>query len=113
MNPDEDLNEFITMVSIAVRIGQDREWRSKSFCLFAGTIQCVAKNDQNLRSGFDKLVVHAPQLGDVRAALYSIVLTHEEKEIFFAAIIGKCNLAASILLEFEIGCRRTDSQFNV
>jgi hypothetical protein len=31
-----------------------------------------------LRSGFDKLIIHAPQLGDVRAALYSVVLTHEE-----------------------------------
>jgi hypothetical protein len=31
-----------------------------------------------LGPGFDKLLVHAPQLGDVRAALYSVVLTHEE-----------------------------------
>jgi hypothetical protein len=31
-----------------------------------------------LGPGFDKLHVHAPQLGDVRAALYSVVLTHEE-----------------------------------
>ena len=69
MNPDEDLNEFIPLVNSAFRIGQDRERCFKRLCILAGTLQCVAKNDQNLCSGFDKLFVHAPQLGDVRAAL--------------------------------------------
>ena len=78
MNSDEVLIEFIMMVNIAFRIGQDRERRFKRLCIPAGTIHCVAKNDQNLCPGFDKLIVLAPQLGDVRAALYSVVLTHEE-----------------------------------
>ena len=112
MNPDE-LIEFITMVNIALRVGQDRERRFERLCIPAGTFQCISQDDQNLRSGFDKLIVHAPQLGDVRAALYSVVLTHEEKNYFFAAIIGKCNLAAGIWREFEFGCRRTDSQFSI
>ena len=77
MNPDEVLIEFITMVNSAVRISQDRERRFKRLCILAGTIKCVAENDQNLRFGFDKLIIHAPQLGDVRTALYSVVLTHE------------------------------------
>ena len=78
MNPDEVLIEFITMVNSAVRISQDRERRFKRLCIPAGTIQCVAEYDQNLCPGFNKLIVLAPQLGDVRAALYSVVLTHEE-----------------------------------
>ena len=78
MNPDEILIEFIPMVNIALRIGQDRERRFKRLCIPTGTIQRVVKNDQNLCPGFDKLIVLAPQLGDVRAALYSVVLTHEE-----------------------------------
>jgi len=32
-------------------------------------IQIAAKDDQDLRSGFDKLIIQAPQLGDMRAAL--------------------------------------------
>jgi hypothetical protein len=65
-----------------------------------------------LRPRFDKLIVHAPQLGDVRAALYSVVLTHEEKNNFFAGITGKRNLAASILWQFEIGRGGADSEFS-
>ena len=78
MDPDEVFIEFISMVNITLRIGQDRERRFERLCISAGAFQCVAKNDQDLRSGFDKLIVHAPQLGDVCAALYSVVLTNEE-----------------------------------
>ena len=66
------------MISIALRISQDWERRFERLCLPTGTIRCVAKNDQNLRFGRGKLIVHALQLGDVRAALYSVVLTNEE-----------------------------------
>ena len=69
MNPDEVLIEFITMVNIALRIGQDRERRFKRLCILAGTIKYIAENNQILRPGFDKLIVLAPQLGDMRAAL--------------------------------------------
>jgi hypothetical protein len=42
-----------------------------------------------------KLIVHAPQLGDMRAALQSVVLPHEKQDHFLAAIIGERNLTAS------------------
>ena len=69
MNPDKVLFQFKAMINGASRIGQDRERRFERFCIPAGMIQIAAKDDQDLRSGFDKLIIQAPQLGDMRAAL--------------------------------------------
>ena len=69
MNPDEVLLEFKKMIDCAFRIGQDRERSFERFCIPAGMIQITAKDDQDLHPCFDKLVIQAPQLGDMRAAL--------------------------------------------
>jgi hypothetical protein len=113
LDADEVLFELKAMIDCAFSIRQDRERCFKRFCKPAGTIQVVTKNDQNLRPGFDELIVHAPQLGDMRAALNSVVLAHEEQDNFLPAIIGKCNLSAGTLREFKIRGRRTDFQFSV
>ena len=60
MNPDEVLLEFKPMIDLAHRIGKDRERDFKDFGILASAIQCVAKNNQDLRPDFDKLSIHAP-----------------------------------------------------
>jgi hypothetical protein len=96
LNPNEVLFQSKAMIDRAFWIGQDREWRFERLSIPAGTIQYITENNQNLHPGFDKFIVHAPQLGDMGAALDSVVLTHEEKDDFLATIIGKRNLAVGI-----------------
>jgi hypothetical protein len=69
LNPNEVLFELKAMIDRMVGIGQDWERRFKRLCIPACTIQRVAKNNQDLCPGIDKLIVHAPQLGDVCTAL--------------------------------------------
>lgn len=69
MKPDEVLLEFKTMVDYALRIGKDGERRFECFCIPDGMVQVAAKDDQDLHSRFDKLIIQAPQLGDMHAAL--------------------------------------------
>jgi hypothetical protein len=78
LDANEVLDEFKAMIDGTFRVGQDRERCFERLCIPAGPLQCVAKNNQNLRPGFDKLIIQAPQLGDVRAALHSVVFAHEE-----------------------------------
>src|SRR3990172_1999375 len=80
LDANEVFREFEAMIYGTFRVGKYREWRTEGFGIFAGAIQGIAKNDQDLRPGFDKLLIHAPQLGDVRAALHSVMLAHEEKD---------------------------------
>jgi hypothetical protein len=95
LNPDEVLLEFKAMVDCAFRVGKDGERRFERLGVPASTLQRVTKDYQNLRPGLSKLIVHAPQLGDMRAALQSVVLPHEKQDHFLAAIIGERNLTAS------------------
>jgi hypothetical protein len=111
LNPNEVLLEFKFVIDRALRVRKDRERCFERLCIFAGSLQGVSENDQDLHTSFDKLIVHAPQLGDMRAALQSLVLSHEEQDNFSATIIGYLNLAARIGGECEIGDRCSDLQF--
>ena len=113
LKPNEILLEGIAVIDLALRISQDWEGRFELLSIAAGTLQGVAKNDQNLHPALNQLIVQTPQLGDMRTALYSDVLPHEEQNDFFAPKIGKRHLATRIGWESEIGCRRTDLELNI
>jgi hypothetical protein len=103
LNPNEVLLELKLVIDIALGICKHRERRFERLGIPARTLQCIAKDNQYLHSGFYKLIIQAPQLGDMRTALQSLVRPHEEQDYFFAAIIGEFDLAALIGWEREIG----------
>lgn len=111
LNPYEILCKFKPVIDRAFGISQDGKWCLEQLGILARPLQRFADDHQNLHSCLDKLIIQAPQLGDMRSALQSLVLSHEEQDNFFAAIIGKFDLTARIGWECEIWDRRSDLQF--
>ena len=79
-------------------VGQDGKGCFERLCIPTGTIQCIAKDDQDLHSGFDKFSVHAPQLGDMRAALNSI-----EHSVAIASMGSMCQIpyCVDIIIRYD------------
>jgi len=58
------------------------------------------------------VLIHVSQLGDVRTALTSAILAHEEKyDVRFVTIIGKPDLAAAADWQAKVGSRRAYDKF--
>ncbi len=96
LNPNEVLLEFELMIDRPLRVCQHRERCLEGFSIPAGTLQAGAYNDQDLHSGFLKLIIQAPQLGDMISALHSLILAYKEHRHLSAAIIREFDLSALV-----------------
>jgi len=100
------------MVHSAFGVGQHGEGRLERLCILAGAFGRIAQNHQHVRAGGLKILVHAPQLGDVRSALQSVVFAHKEQnDVRFAFVFRQTNLPTAVRRQVEIGRRGTDIQF--
>ena len=89
MNSQKGPFQIEAVIDGAIRIREDREGSLDDSGVALGTFRSVPQNHQNLRPGGLEILVDAPQLGDVRAALYSGILAHEEQcYVSFAVELG-------------------------
>jgi len=100
------------MVHGAIGVGEHREGNFELFRVLDSPFQSISQNYKHIRAGCLKILVHAPQLGDVRAALHSVVFAHEEKhDPRLAAGIGRSRFAAFAGEKSEFGRVRANRYF--
>ena len=63
----------------AFRVGKHGEGNFELLRIFGSAFLRIAQNDENVRARVSEVFNHAPQLGDMRSALHSVVFAHEEK----------------------------------
>jgi len=101
-----------TLIDRTVGIGQYRKRSIEPLGVLAGAIERVAQNHQHLGSDRSEILVKAPQLAHVLAAVQSTVLAHEEQyNVRFAPVVRQANLAAGAGRQLKVGRQRAFSKF--
>lgn len=114
LDDDQRFFQIEAMIYGAIEISEHRKWRFEGFRVPASSFGRISQNHEYLGAGGLKVLVHSPQLGDVRAALHSVIFAHEEQDnVRLSFVFRQTNFLTGACHQFEIRRGRTCIQFSI